>query len=182
MIVVRKFFASVIWFIIFLVLILGVFIAYTFFQIDLTNETAATAEAERMGQEFGEKYGLPMISASAGLAIIGSIFGILPGSRHAPRENGQTTIVGLILRKTLGFVLYFLVFYFGSLLVGGAIVGGMAGAEASNMATAQEAGRIAGEEFSQKYGNYILIGALAVSGLGSLFGWLPFTRHRKPAH
>ena len=86
----------------------------------------------------------------------------------------------IVVRKLIGFVVYAIIFFFGTLFIGGAIVGGMAGAEhAGDMAAAQEAGRIAGEEFGMVYGTYILLSALAIAGLGSIFGILPFTRHRK---
>jgi len=85
MIVVRKLFASIFWFIVFVVLILAVFVAYTLSQVDLTNEAAATAEAERMGQEFGARYGLLMFFGSMAVAVLGSVFGLLPFSRHNKR-------------------------------------------------------------------------------------------------
>ncbi len=85
MIVVRKVLGTILWFIIFFVIcIIGITI-YALTQIDLTNEATVAAEAEAVGQALGYQYGDYMLYGSALLALLGSIFGVLPFTRHRRR-------------------------------------------------------------------------------------------------
>ena len=86
MIIVRKVLASILWFVIFVILALAIMVGYTLFQIDLTaDEATARAAAEAMGEDLGMRYGNVMLFGSLALAVIGSVFGWLPLSRHRKR-------------------------------------------------------------------------------------------------
>lgn len=82
MIVVRKFFGAFLWFVIFMVIGFVALVVYAVTQVDLTNEATAAAEAEAIGQALGLQYGNILFLGSAGLAILGSLFGVLPLTRH----------------------------------------------------------------------------------------------------
>ncbi len=86
----------------------------------------------------------------------------------------------IVVRKFLGIVGWFFILFFGINIIGGAIVGGMAGADfGGDMEGAQRAGAEAGEAFALQYMEWILYGSAAIAVLGSIFGILPFTRHRR---
>ncbi|MET0332910.1 MAG: hypothetical protein ABW190_01460 [Rhizobacter sp.] len=82
-------------------------------------------------------------------------------------------------------IVWFLVLGFGGLVLGGAVVGAMAGSQvnATNMSDGytkgQQAGEVAGAEFGRKYAGVILIGALVISVVGTATGVLPGTK-KKP--
>ena len=88
--------------------------------------------------------------------------------------------------KRLAFgVLWFLVFWFSTLIIGVVIVAFFAGynIEASTLADSiskgQSAGEVASAEFSETYGNIILLGALVLSIGGTILGVLPGTKPRE---
>jgi len=88
MIVVRKLLATLLWWVIFFILVLVVMVAYVMFQIDLsTDQETANAAAEALGQDLGMRYGNLMIFGTLAVAFLGSLFGILPFSRHRPRRR-----------------------------------------------------------------------------------------------
>ncbi len=87
MIVVRKFFMSLLWFVIFLLVALIGIVAVVVSGLDMTDQEAAVAAAEFAGQEIGQKYGLLIFGGSALLAVVGSIFGVLPFTRHNKRRR-----------------------------------------------------------------------------------------------
>ena len=86
-------------------------------------------------------------------------------------------------RVAFGFV-WFLVLWFGTLLLCGMIVGGIAGSKvkagsaSEGFERGQVAGQQAGEEFGRKYGSVILLGALVISIGGTAAGILPGTRRK----
>lgn len=83
-------------------------------------------------------------------------------------------------------VIWFIVFSFGGLFLGGAIVGGIAGAqvEAGGISEAaakgHQAGHAAGAEFGRKYSGLIFLGALVLAVAGTATGVLPGTRKKNP--
>lgn len=80
--------------------------------------------------------------------------------------------------KKLGFgIVWFLALSMGAIIVGGAIVGGMAGAE--NPENAQAAGEAAGQAFGEAYSGMIFLSAFIIAVLGSIFGLLPGTKSEK---
>jgi hypothetical protein len=98
---------------------------------------------------------------------------------------GAVTLQGEKMKRFAFGVLWFLVVWFGMLIVGGAIAGGLAGSnvDATSVTEAyskgQEVGAVAGAEFGKKYSGIILLGALAISIGGTVFGVLPGTKSRK---
>jgi len=177
MIVVRKFFMSILWFVIFFVIaIIGISI-YIVMGLDLSDQDAAAAAAETIGAEIGQKYGNLIVFGLFALSVLGSIFGILPGSRHNRNGDGGSGVVGMVIRKVLASILWFVILYVLVAFVGGGIVGGMAGANDPDNAIA--AGTAAGEAFGAKYGLWMILGSLAVAVLGSISGVLPFSKHNK---
>jgi hypothetical protein len=88
-------------------------------------------------------------------------------------------------RAFFGF-LWFIVFAFGSLTIGGAVAGGMASAnldvKSKNFSDAYSAGHQAGQgagaEFAAHYAGKILLAALFLSIAGTVFGVLPGTKKR----
>jgi hypothetical protein len=89
-------------------------------------------------------------------------------------------------RIFFGFV-WFVVLSLGGLVLGGAIVGGIAGANVGSknfseaVSKGHDAGHAAGSEFGRKYGGVIILGALALSIVGTATGVLPGTKKRKQA-
>lgn len=85
-------------------------------------------------------------------------------------------------RKFVFAPIYFVLFFVLATVIGGLIVGfstvsGMdpeAGQEAIS-AAAQDAG----ENFGRQWGNVILIGSAVLALLGTIMGWLPFTKMKK---
>ena len=92
------------------------------------------------------------------------------------------------MRKVLFGIVWFLVFWLGSLIVAGAIVGGLAGHQASVAHPASTvsqgydqgyaAGHAAGRALSKKYGSLFWIGSLIFAVGGSALGVLPGTQRR----
>lgn len=85
------------------------------------------------------------------------------------------------MKRILIGVVWFLVFGFGGLVIGGAIAGAIAGSqvEASSISEAstkgETAGRAAGAEFGKKYAGVMWLGALVLVIAGSAAGVLPGT-------
>ena len=83
-------------------------------------------------------------------------------------------------------VVWFVVFWFGGLVLGGSIAGAIAGSQvkASSMsdgyAKGQRVGEEAGAAFGQKFGVAIFIGALVLSIGGTAIGLLPGTKKKQP--
>ena len=98
MIVVRKFFMSILWFVIFLVIVVIGLTIYIVMGLDLSDQDAATAAAETIGAEIGQKYGNLIVFGLLAVSVLGSIFGILPGSRHNRTGEGGSG-VGLALAR-----------------------------------------------------------------------------------
>jgi hypothetical protein len=94
------------------------------------------------------------------------------------------------MRRVLFGIVWFFVFLFGGLMIGGAVVGGMAGHQSVTASanppttlsggynTGYEAGHSAGQEFGRKYGSLFLVGSLLLAVVGSAFGILPGTQQR----
>jgi hypothetical protein len=83
------------------------------------------------------------------------------------------------MKRVLMGIVWFIVLYLGVLIIGGAIVGALAGAGQPNPQQAAQAGRLAGNDFGQTYGALILIGSLLVAIAGSVTGILPGTKKKK---
>jgi len=177
MIVVRKFFMSILWFVIFLVIVVIGLTIYIVMGLDLSDQDAATAAAETIGAEIGQKYGNLIVFGLLAVSVLGSIFGILPGSRHNRTGEGGSGVGGMVIRKFLASILWFVILYLLVAFVGGGIVGGMAGANDPDNAVA--AGAAAGEAFGAQYGSWMILGSFAVAVLGSITGVLPFSKHNK---
>ena len=80
--------------------------------------------------------------------------------------------------RKIGFgLIWFVVLYMGSCMLLGAIAGGFAGVD--NPQDAYAAGQIAGARIVAEWRGYLFLGALAVSVLGAIKGFLPGTRRRK---
>ena len=60
-------------------------------------------------------------------------------------------------------------------MVGGAVLGAVAGAGVADPQMAAELGRSAGANFGEQYGVALLLGAATVSVVGTITGWLPGT-------
>ena len=84
-----------------------------------------------------------------------------------------------VLRKILFGVLWFIVFYLGSAMVIGGVVGGMAGARDPQHAA--EAGGAAAQQTVSSLVPYMFAGSLLAAVLGASFGVLPGTRSKKAA-
>jgi len=86
-----------------------------------------------------------------------------------------------IVTASISFLILFFVLYFGTLVIGGGIVGGIAGVK--NPENAKQVGEQAGEQFAQKYIGVIAISSVALSGLSSgvlVFGGiLPWCRKKQ---
>ncbi|MFG6413142.1 hypothetical protein ACG02S_04445 [Roseateles sp. DC23W] len=89
------------------------------------------------------------------------------------------------MKRTIFGIVWFVVFWFGSVIIGGAIAGGIAGAQVKPSSLSEgfdlgkEAGHTAGAEFAQKYSSHLLIGALILAIGGTALGVLPGTK-KKP--
>jgi len=77
-----------------------------------------------------------------------------------------------------GFI-WFLMFWLGSLIAVGGVVGVNAGIEAETPQEAAALGREAGEEFGRACGPYVILGAAALAIIGSATGILPWTKPKK---
>lgn len=88
------------------------------------------------------------------------------------------------MKRILFGVVWFLVFGFGGLVVGGAIAGAIAGSqvEATSLSDAgtkgEKAGRAAGAEFGRKYSGVVWLGALVLVIAGTAAGVLPGTKKK----
>jgi len=91
------------------------------------------------------------------------------------------------MKRVLFGIMWFLVFWIGTLGICGAVIGSTA---ASNSPTPPQnfsqgftagyaTGHAAGYEFGRKYGGLILLGSLGVSILGTAFGILPGTGRKR---
>lgn len=82
--------------------------------------------------------------------------------------------------RKVGFgFLWFLAFWLGTLMIGGAIVGSLAASGAADTKTAYDLSHKAGEQFGIRYSGMILIASLLASVVGSWLGVLPGTA-KKP--
>ncbi len=88
-------------------------------------------------------------------------------------------------RVILGFV-WFLVIWFGTLIIGGAMAGALAGSQVGASSSVSEsyekgyaAGQQAGAEFASRFGRIIFIGALVIAVGGTIAGVLPGTKPKK---
>ena len=94
------------------------------------------------------------------------------------------------MKKIAFGFLWFLIIWFGTVIVSGAIVGGVAGYSSTHNNGAErgtgarsdkasEAGRRAGAEFNSKYENIILLGTALLAIGGTIAGVFPGTKSRK---
>ena len=81
--------------------------------------------------------------------------------------------------KKIGFgLLWFVVFFMGTTILGGLIVGMIAGG--NDPANAAAAGEAAGRAFGENFGKGIFLMSLVIAVAGSFFGWLPGTKSQTP--
>jgi len=87
------------------------------------------------------------------------------------------------LRRIVFGLVWFVSLWFNGLLFGATIAGywqPLQGSPPRNFSESvnrtRVTGRAAAEKFDRKYGREVLLGAIAISGLGTLFGVLPGTR------
>ena len=71
--------------------------------------------------------------------------------------------------------------WMGCMLLGGIVVGAVAGATVGDPSAAAQAGQDAGAAFAAKYGNLVLLASIALSVAGTVTGWLPGTKSEKGA-
>ena len=87
-------------------------------------------------------------------------------------------------RVAIGIV-WFVALWFGTLVVGSSIAGGIAGSKVNAVSGAdgytkgQVAGRNAGAEFGRNYGSIILFGAALIAIGGTIAGILPGTKRKQ---
>jgi len=79
-----------------------------------------------------------------------------------------------------GFV-WFLILWIGSMAVAGMIVGAIAGSKCKDAQEAVRAGREAGRALGKTYGPLFLLGAAGIAAIGSIAGFLPWTRPKRRA-
>lgn len=86
MIVVRKFLATLLWWaIFFIVFVLGL-TAYILLQLDFSGDPQIVeANARAMSQDMAARLSPLMVFGTLAVAALGSIFGVLPLSRHHKR-------------------------------------------------------------------------------------------------
>lgn len=88
------------------------------------------------------------------------------------------------MKRLFFCVVWFVVFWFGALLLGGTIAGAIAGARVQASSFSQGysqgelAGQAAGAAFGEKYGGILFIASLALSIGGTVAGVLPGTRKK----
>lgn len=70
---------------------------------------------------------------------------------------------------------WFAIFWLGTSMLGGMVVGAMASAGTTDPSQAAQLGAEAGAAFGTQYGGLILIGSLAAAAVGTLAGLLPGT-------
>jgi len=96
-------------------------------------------------------------------------FGLAQGKNQLKSRNPSEILRMLILKRLMTgcclFPVLFIVFFFGTCLVGGAVVGGLAGAHTTNYEEGRAAGQKAGQEFGRKYAALMMVGAGGVAGL-----------------
>ena len=79
--------------------------------------------------------------------------------------------------RKIGFgIIWFLALSMGILILGGMVVGGIAGA--NDPANATAVGEAAGQAFGQKYSGMIFLISFIISTAGSFLGWLPGTKSK----
>ena len=90
--------------------------------------------------------------------------------------------MSLAMRRFLVGVVWFVVLWMGGLVIGGAVVGAIANATqarpVSNFQEGYANGATAGRTFGARYGGLIMLGALGLSIVGSVTGFLPGTARR----
>jgi len=95
-------------------------------------------------------------------------------------KTDKKKIKGLIARKIIFGLIWFVVIYFLALVIGGAIAGSLSGMQAAQEGISPyEAGSIAGQKFGNTYGAIIFWSILILAVLGSTFGILPGTKLKK---
>ena len=72
-----------------------------------------------------------------------------------------------------------MVLWMGSMILGGFVVGAIAGATAGDPTTTVQAGHNAGAAFGAKYGNLALLGSIVVSAIGTILGGYRGRRARR---
>lgn len=80
------------------------------------------------------------------------------------------------MKRVIFGIVWFVVLWFGILIGGSAVVGGVAASKVQGQQQGASAGERAGREFGERYGAVILFGALAVAVVGSAAGVLPGTK------
>lgn len=91
------------------------------------------------------------------------------------------------MKRIVFCIVWFVVFSVGGVMIGGAIVGGMAGSKlkVGNMSEAyaqgKQAGYTAGSEFGHQYGSRMILGAFIAAVIGSVAGVLPGTKNKPSA-
>ncbi len=86
-----------------------------------------------------------------------------------------------MIKRIVFGVIWFVAFFVGASFIGGGVAGGIAASRLPKNATAASgaaAGGRAGEEFSKKYGMYVLFLSATFAGIGAVAGFLPGTRPR----
>jgi hypothetical protein len=81
----------------------------------------------------------------------------------------------MVRKICFGFV-WFLILILGTLILGGGVVGAIAGV--NDPANSFAAGQAAGQAFGQAYGGMIFLASLIIAVIGSIFGWLPGTKSK----
>ena len=83
------------------------------------------------------------------------------------------------MKRIVFGVVWFVVFWLGTSMICGGIIGAQAGAGTTNYQDGYAAGQAAGQEFGRKYGLLIILGSLGLSVLGTVKGFLPGTKKPK---
>jgi hypothetical protein len=86
------------------------------------------------------------------------------------------------MRRIFFGLVWLVVFYFGSLMVVGAIAGGQAAALAQTPQEARDVAVRAAEAAAKRYFHYISSGSVALALFGTLLGFLPGTRPSEDRH
>jgi hypothetical protein len=84
-----------------------------------------------------------------------------------------------MMKRLLMGVVWFLALWLGTRILGGAVVGALAGRDSGTFDTGYQAGNQASHLFNQRYGIWIFLAAFLVAAIGTLQGWLPGTGKRR---